>query len=311
MSAAPQNTLDDYERQFPSFFLKSHTVLASSNRFSRDKDSLSYACSRLDAYLNPGDMAAQKEIPPQPQSGNLADLLQMAPEKRSRRVKSQETVKDLVTKIHGTSHNPIDLTASKSTQTPFDQLRTLPIKSLKFYEDVRPPYIGTRTQFPSGLTAARLGRKPCRRENSSLDYDYDSEAEWEPLGEGEDLDSEGEDDVEEEDEGDDMKDFVVDEGPADVKNQPFIEAKEQTSTGVCWENSIGRSKTAIGEDDPSIDMAQYKLEMIAGRCAIIACLSLLIMEFQIALCYRSTLILPHTGSLLLLKGSQPIPLLLV
>ena len=78
VSAAPQNSLDEYERQFPSFFLQSHTSLASSNRFSRDKDSLSYACSKLDACLHSGDNAAQNEAPPESQSGNLADLLHMA-----------------------------------------------------------------------------------------------------------------------------------------------------------------------------------------------------------------------------------------
>ena len=261
-SATPQKPRDEYERLFPPFFLQSYTALGSWNNFTRDEESLQHARSGLDSILGSGSTTTAKTQNRQEPS-RLTDLLHVAPVTRYRR-KPQKTAKDLIACIHGTAQNPVDLTSSKATQTPLHHLKTLPVKYLKFWEDVRPPYIGTRTQLPAGLTAMQMGRRSCKRANASLDYDYDSEAEWEPLGEGEDLNSEGEDDLEEEDDGDDMNDFVVDEGALEVKKQPFIVAKEQTSTGVCWEDSSGKTRTAIGDELPSIDMQQYKLEMIAG-----------------------------------------------
>ena len=264
-SATPQKPRDEYERLFPPFFLHSYTALGSWNNFTRDEESLQHARSGLDNILGSGGTAiAETHTRPEPSS--LTELLHVAPISRYRR-RPQKTTKDLVAGIHGTAQNPVDLTSSKATQTSLDHLKALPVKYLNFWEDVRPPYIGTRTQLPAGLTAMQVGRRSCKRANASLDYDYDSEAEWEPLGEGEDLHSEGEDDLEEEDDGDDMNDFVVDEGTLEVKKQTFVVAKEQTSTGVCWEDSSGKSRTAIWDELPSIDMQQYKLEMIAGMHA--------------------------------------------
>ena len=272
VSASPQKPADNYERLFPPFFIQSHTALASWNRFGRDDDSLQFARSKIDSCLDSSGTVEKAEELPSLHSRDLAGLLHVAPgQKSSRPKRRRKAAKDLVTEIHGTSHRPIDLTVSRATQTPLDRFKALPIKSLKFFEDVRPPYIGTRTQLPEGITAAQMGRNPFKRSNPSLEYDYDSEAEWEPLGEGEDLNSEGEDDDEEDGE-DDLKDFVVDEGEVEVRKQPFIVAKEQTTTGICWEDAGGRSKTAISDDAPSIDMQQYKLEMIAGRHAAIASL---------------------------------------
>ena len=264
-SATPQKPRDEYERLFQPFFLQSHTTLGSWNNFTRDEDSLQHARSGLDNTLGSSN-STTVENQSRPEPSSLTNLLHIAPVARYRR-RPQKTAKDLVAEIHGTAQNPVDLTSSKATQTPLRHLKALPVKYLKFWEDVRPAYIGTRTQLPAGLTAMQLGRRSCKRANTLLDYDYDSEAEWEPLGEGEDLNSEGEDDLEEEDDGDDMNDFVVDEGTLEVKKQPFVVAKEQTSTGVCWEDSSGKSRTAIGDELPSTDMQQYKLEMIAGMYA--------------------------------------------
>ena len=265
----PRKPLPIYEKLFPAFFLHSHTALAPWNRFERDEEALRCACSKLDSSL-----CSPKEVLEEPTSQGLptklGDLLQIPLRKTRRPRQVLPTVRDIIAQIQGTSYNPVDLTTStsqrsKATQTPLDLLHSIPMKSLKFVEDVRPPYIGTCTQFPRGVTAAKLGRNPFGRKVLSLDYDYDSEAEWEAPGEGEDLDSEGDDDLEEDDDGDDMKDFVVDES-AEVKRRiPIVVNREHTSTGICWEDSKGKSKTALGGDTPSIDMSQYKLEMIHGR----------------------------------------------
>ena len=272
VSTTPQKTLPIYEKLFPAFFLHSHTVLAPWNRFERDEKALGCTCSRLDSSLFPS-IEALEEPSNQDLPTKLADLLQIPLRKSRRPRQALPTVRAIIAQIQGASNNPVDLTAStsqrsKATQTPLELLHSIPMKSLKFVEDVRPPYIGTCTQLPPDVNPAKLGRNPFGRTVSSLDYDYDSEAEWEAPGEGEDLDSEGDDDLEEDDDGDDMKDFVVDESAAEVKRRiPILVNTEHTSSGICWEDSKGKSKTALGGDTPSIDMNQYKLEMIHGRLA--------------------------------------------
>ncbi|KAL8789340.1 MAG: hypothetical protein Q9195_006867 [Heterodermia aff. obscurata] len=263
----PQKPLPVYEKVFPAFFLHSHTTLAPWNRFERDEEALGYICSRLDSSLCPPTEALE-ESKNQDLSTQLADLLQISVKKTRRPRQPSPTVRDIIAQIQGTSYNPVDLTTStshcsKAVQTPLELLHSIPMKSLKFVEDVRPPYIGTCTQLPPGVTAAKLGRNPFGRKVSSLDYDYDSEAEWEAPGEGEDLDSECDDDLEEDDDGEDMKDFVVDESATEVKRRiPILVNTEHTSTGICWEDPQGRSRTAIGDDAPAVDMNQYKLEML-------------------------------------------------
>ena len=270
--ATPQKPLPVYEKVFPAFFLHSHTALAPWNRFERDEEALGCTCSRLDSSLGAPVEALGKPTS-QDLPTKLADLLQI-PLKRTRRPRQPlPAVRDIIAQIQGASYQPIDLTIPtsrrpKATQTPLDLLHSVPMKSLKFVEDVRPPYIGTCTQLPPGVNAAKLGRTPFGRKVFSLDYDYDSEAEWEAPGEGEDLDSEGDDDLEEDDDGDDMKDFVVDESATEVKRRiPILINTEHTSTGICWEDSEGKSRTAIGAGTPSIDMNQYKLEMLHGKLA--------------------------------------------
>ena len=270
--ATPQKSLPVYEKLFPAFFLHPHTTLAPWNRFERDEEALGCTCSRVDRSLYP-PVEVLEEPTSQNLSTKLAGLLQIPVRKTRRSPQPLPTVKDIIARIQGTSYNPVDLTTSnsqrsKTTQTPLDMLHSIPMKSLKFVEDVRPPYIGTCTQLPPGTTAAKLGRNPFARKVSSLDYDYDSEAEWEAPGEGEDLDSEGDDDLEEDDDGDDMKDFVVDESSTEAKRRiPILVNTEHTSTGICWEDSKGKSQTALSGDTPSVDMNQYKLEMIHGKLA--------------------------------------------
>ena len=166
--------------------------------------------------------------------------------------------------LHGTSHNPIDLTGLqklKAPQQPWDLMKTIPIKFLRFIEDVRPPYIGTYTRVQDPATARRICRKPCTRALPTMDYDYDSEGEWEEPGEGEDLDSEGEEEIESED-GDDMEGFLDDEDVADSakalqKRRLVTGDLEPFSTGLCWEDDNNYQAHR--------DLAQYQLEVILGK----------------------------------------------
>ena len=269
ISAPPQKPFIEYEKSFPAFFLHSHTTLASWNRFDRD-EGLEYACRKLDQGLDP-TIDKTKDFHNQDLPADLPGLLHIPVGARRHPPGHLPTVKEIVAQIQGTSSNPVDLTTStsqhsKSTQTPLDRLKFIPMKSLKFVEDVRPPYIGTCTKLPRGVNATKLARNPFGRIVPSLDYDYDSEAEWEAPGEGEDLDSEGEDDLEEDEDEEDMKDFVVDEDVTEVKKRTLININtDHTSTGICWEDSRGKSRTAVDDLQPSVDMNQYRIEMIHGK----------------------------------------------
>lgn len=270
ISATPQKAFVEYEKSFPAFFLHSHTTLASWNRFDRDEEGLEYARRKLDQGLDP-QKDKTEEFPTKELPADLPGLLHIPVGARRHPRGHLPTVKEIIAQIQGTSYNPVDLTIStsqlsKSTQTPLDQLKTIPMKSLKFVEDVRPPYIGTCTKLPPVVSAARLGRNPFGRIVPSLDYDYDSEAEWEAPGEGEDLDSEGEDDLEEDEDEEDMKDFVDDEDVTEIKKRTLVNINiDHTSAGICWEDLRGKSKTAVDDLRPSVDLNQYRIEMIHGE----------------------------------------------
>jgi chromatin assembly factor 1 subunit A len=115
----------------------------------------------------------------------------------------------------GNSSRPIDLTTDSQTHNSQfkrmgDSLRKIPMKFLKFQEDVRPPYRGTYTSRPiTGIS--KLARNPLRRDLPNTDYDYDSEAEWiEDDEDAEELMSEGDNDKEEDDGDEDMDGFLDD-----------------------------------------------------------------------------------------------------
>ncbi|KAI4249514.1 MAG: hypothetical protein L6R42_008956 [Xanthoria sp. 1 TBL-2021] len=188
-------------------------------------------------------------------------MLHLSPYKRRKLNGPQPCVKEIMERLHGTSQNPIDLTDSqrwKIAQQPLDLLKTIPIKFLKFIEDVRPPYIGTYTRVRDPATARQVCRNPFTRGLPTTDYDYDSEAEWEEPGEGEDLDSEGEEEIESED-GDDMEGFLDDEDSADSakalqKRRLVTGNLEPISTGLCWEDDSNYQALR--------DLAQYQLEVM-------------------------------------------------
>lgn len=109
------------------------------------------------------------------------------------------------------------------------------MKSLKFGEDIRPPYQGTYTRRVSELSTRRLARNPYHRGLPDTDYDYDSEAEWEEPEEGEELDSEEEDEGSDEGE-DDLEGFLDDEDDAlaEGKRRLIVGDLEPVSTGIKW-----------------------------------------------------------------------------
>ena len=262
ISSTPRKQrLPDYERSFPPFFVQSHTTLAPSHRFCRDEQGLCHAQEQIDEALHPSQKGS--DIPT-----DLAfdpyDLLHISPHRRYRCLLSVVSVKDIVAEIDGASHNPIDLTESqfqRATKKPLDLLKSIPVKILKFAEDVRPPYIGTYTRLRDAQSISRIARNPFRRELPETNYDYDSEAEWEEPGEGEDLDSEGEEEIEDEDEAD-MEGFLDDEetDARAIKRRPILGDLEPTCSGICWEGP-----QAHGSEKPSIDLVIFKLDVLLGK----------------------------------------------
>lgn len=142
---------------------------------------------------------------------------------------------------------------TKAAEDARDVLRQIPMKTLRFSEDVRPPYQGTFSRPVPEVSARKLARNPYYRGLPEVNYDYDSEAEWEEPEEGEDLDSE-EDEEGSEDGDDDMDGFLDDEDDALLagKRRPIVGDLEPVSSGLRW--------AADGVDD---DMKAYQVETIS------------------------------------------------
>ena len=262
ISSTPRKPrLPDYERSFPPFFVQSHTTLAPTHRFCRDEAGLCYAQEKIDEGLLQSQKAGDisKDVIFRPY-----DLLHISPHGSDRCPPSVMSVKDIVADIDGVSHNPIDLTESqfqRANKKPLELLKSVPLKILKFAEDVRPPYIGTYTRLQETQSISRLARNPFRRELPDTNYDYDSEAEWEEPGEGEDLDSEGEEEIEDEDEAD-MEGFLDDEetDARAIKRRPILGDLEPTCSGLCWEGPQAR-----GSENSTIDLLIFKLDILLGE----------------------------------------------
>ena len=258
--------LPDYERSFLPFFVQPHTTLAPHNRFSRDSDGIRYAQAKLDECLDsaskPPDFARTVFNP--------YDLLHVSSHQHKRQRKPRWTVKDIITKMSGSSQHPVDLTGSKANQAikPAEMLGSISTKYLRFAEDVRPPYIGTYTKLPGDYAGRRLCKNPFTRTLPQTNYDYDSEAEWEEPGEGEDLDSEGEEEVNEEDEDDDMEGFLDDEESGDgirQKRRPILGDLEPSCTGLCWEDDFEARRRALTAERNPVDLQSFAMEVILGK----------------------------------------------
>ncbi|EEH05418.1 conserved hypothetical protein [Histoplasma capsulatum G186AR] len=241
----------DYEQEFPLFFLQSHVKLAPPHRFERDINALKYVCEKLDSLFKKEETSEAQAPPEKLCPSELFDVL---PYRRRQGKATGPTVREILLGMQGVGSNTINLTGDKKTQTPGDFLKKIPMKVLKFGEDVRPPYQGTFTKRLPERDAKRLCRNPFRRMVPDFNYDYDSEAEWEEPEEGEDLDSEGEDEISEDGDGD-MEDFL-DDGDDDTaggKRRVIIGDLEPVSSGIHWE----------GEDDVDPMLSSCRMEIIS------------------------------------------------
>jgi chromatin assembly factor 1 subunit A len=226
----PRDQKSDYERAFPAFFLQSHTTLAPPHRFERDSGSLEHVRQTVDACLN-------ADAPTQSQPFRPSEVFNMIPFHRKRgRVTS--SVKEILVQLQKTGEDSTDVPQNQSSghaTRPEDLLRKITMKSLKFGEDIRPPYQGTYTRPVPASSAKRLSRNPYYRGLPDTDYDYDSEAEWEEPEEGEELDSEEEEEGSDDGE-DDLDGFLDDEddSPADGKRRLIVGDLEPVCSGIQW-----------------------------------------------------------------------------
>ncbi|RDW93144.1 putative chromatin assembly factor 1 subunit A [Aspergillus mulundensis] len=233
--------VSDYQREFPNFFLHANTTLAPPHRFERDALALAHLQEKVDASFNI-ETAEQLTFRP-------SELFKLMPYKR-RRGQQKMSVRDILFQMQSLSDLPETSDAARRLQESLKQVR---MKSLKFGEDVRPPYQGTYTKNLSREAASKLMRNPFRRELPEVNYDYDSEAEWEDAEEGEELDSEEEEEGSE-DGDEDMDGFLDDEDDhlANGKRRLLVGGDlEPVCSGIKWQDQ--------GLDP---ELQAYKLETI-------------------------------------------------
>ncbi|KAJ1329572.1 chromatin assembly factor 1 subunit A [Microdochium nivale] len=239
--ATPQ--LSSYNRTFQPFFVK-HDVTMAPPPFLMDSATKDAKSVILDDFIY------KKRDPVVLSPLNLAEIFQVHGFLKPRGVVPQS-----VREIMETANNVLIKSESQTTnemQNAQQRLNRITMKALKFYEDVRPPYIGTITT-PMHISALRrLSKSPTGRSLNMLNYDYESEAEWQD-DDGEDLMSE---DEEEELEGEDELDDFLDDSddPMPIARPAFRGELEPNVVGICFEEKKGVA--------PNSMLGDYKMEFL-------------------------------------------------
>ncbi|KAK2035731.1 hypothetical protein LZ31DRAFT_561637 [Colletotrichum somersetense] len=221
-----------YEKLFKPFYVHS-TVRLARNPFEMDQETHEAKTKILEEYLD------GKREPAQVGKFDPVDIFHLPcrPAERGRIYPPVRYTMEKMQKLTQHAQGISEEDKKAAVKEAADAMRHIPVKHLRFYQDVRPPYRGTVTLKPyqagkSGMR--RLARRPTLRDQLPLNYEHDSEAEWESEGEDVDMDDEDDEDL---DDGDgDMDGFLDDSddnGPA-----RFVSANglEPESTGLCWED---------------------------------------------------------------------------
>ena len=249
-SSAKSNS--DYASLFKPFFIKDNVKLASYP-YEMDEETREAKSALLNEYVE-----GKRQVTPLPLRENLLEALQIP--YRSQRGRVYPSVRKIMVEYQESSSSmPVDLTTESQTMQnrhALEALRAVPVKSLKFREDVRPPYVGTVSGLPPGVKSLRkVAIHPTARSVPSLNYDYDSEAEWQEE-DGEDVDDldDDEDDVENDE---DMEDFLDDSDDVGPSRLVFSGGMEPESTGLCWEDSKRLNSPA--------KLNTFRMEFILGE----------------------------------------------
>lgn len=246
--------------RFLPFNVPSQATIALHNRFLPLEEELARVNKQLDSYFKAAPDKATATSNPIDLGAQYTEVLARH---RVERGYVPLPVHDILERIHGLSHQPVDLTSS-SEDRPEALLQQCTMKYIHFGQDVRPPYCGTWTKPQSLERARQLARNPFQQLLPQLDYDYDSEAEWEEPEEGEDVDSDGEEDEEEGDE--DMEGFLDDENPPDYlqgRKGQMSNDLVPVCTGLQWEDASGVLHAADGGQ--AADFSSLKMGALLSK----------------------------------------------
>lgn len=193
-----ESSLVLYSRQFLPFFIKQNVVMAPASDLLADE--LTKRISSFDAGIKGTSQRA-----------HLSDLV--PPQRFDKRI-SYTSVQQLV-----------DALNSSTTEKQLQHLVEIlpPIKYLQFYENSKPPYIGTWcSEIHLSTNITQLN--PLEMTLTGYDYNYDSDLDWDgDDDEGEDIDDleDGDDDDDEANDDDDMEDFVDDNNEVTKRRRPI------------------------------------------------------------------------------------------
>ncbi|KAK6354584.1 hypothetical protein TWF696_003726 [Orbilia brochopaga] len=252
----------DFVKYFHPFFARPGVTVAPQHSFEKDDEATTYICEKLDREVlkrrgeDEMDVDEDKfQIPHPLPPSHFQDVFALPPAKRRKRGNLPRlSTKEVLAGLNRSPGPVPDFFTSKSSGTTdyVTELKKLPRKVFKYWEDIRPAYTGTYTRIPktSGL---RKGRNPFQKSLPGVDYDYDSEAEWveEPDDDGEELHSEEEDDPMDVGSPDEMDDFLDDESEDPGKKRHNLSGPLIPNTsGLVWEdeceNSEGWEQFRIG-----------------------------------------------------------------
>lgn len=242
---------NEYQRLAQEFFVKENVTLAI-NKFALSPGSQAEKVAVLD------DFVAGRREPIETKSFDPFQTLCLPNGVAQPRGKMYSSVRGLLSSPDGLQTSPIDLTTESQNvriQKTQQALKRIPLKHLKFYEDVRPAYYGTVTSVESLASLRKLAKNPIAKD-LPLNYDYDSEAEWVDDGEdgeADDVSLLDEEDVEEED-GEGLDDFLDDSEDAGRGPRMVTGTMEPESSGVCFEDRTRKN--------PNPQMYKYRMEFM-------------------------------------------------
>lgn len=213
-----------YRLQFLPFFIKQNVTMASNGLLLLDE--LSTSISSFDSGMKSSQRAELSALVPTWQSTTPA--------------------------IYTSSLKLLEaLNSASTTEKVLHQLvqNLPPIKYLLFYENSKPPYVGTWCS-EKHLATDINATNPLETSLTGYDYNYDSDLDWQngDDDEGEDIDDleDGEDEEDEVNDEDDMEDFV--------DNNEVV--KRRIPVGTL--QSVSRWNEGTEEDNAHFDDIKYE-----------------------------------------------------
>lgn len=207
-----------YDRVFLPFFQKKNVTMPKLGTLT--KEDLALAKDRFDSILS---IKCEED---QASYVNFMKNCRLKIQSETSNSSVATTKTEMLTEKIMAALNSNDATENEI----YDMIERIPpVKYLQFYENSKPPYIGTwcseehlKIKFPAN--------DPFFKIPAGVDYEYDSDFDWNEEedgeeGEGEDIDND-EDDEEEEDgmeeEEEDFEDFVDSNGEGQKKRKRFV-----------------------------------------------------------------------------------------